>query len=169
MKTKLPLIAALYCGLCTVGSAFTLDFTSVPINTTIPPTLTIIVPGYGSVDFDAVVGSLVVDNQYASAPPVTTSPSLNFDTNDSVKITFVGAQPADIDFAWVGLSIGEQFTVTPQASPNEFIVTLANIGAGPIPAKNSGAGLYQINFIPEPSSSLLGVIGASMLLIRRRR
>ena len=168
MKTKLPLIASLYFGLCSIGSAFSLDFNLVPINTTVPPTLTINVPGYGSVDFEILAGSAVVDNKYASPPPTTTSPSLNFDTNESVKITFVGAQPEDIDFAFVGVSIGEQFTVTPQASPNEFVVTLANIGAGP-GATKAGAGLYQINFIPEPSSSILGVIGASMLLIRRRR
>lgn len=172
MKTKLSLIAAVYCGLSATGSAFTLDFVSVPTGTVIPPNLTIAVAGYGDVQFSQEGSSnLVVDNQYASAPPATTSPSLNFDANESVKITFLGAEPTDIDFAWVGVSIGETFNVAPQASPNEFIVTLVNIGSGPSPATNSGAGLYQINFnqVPEPSSALLGLVGATMLVIRRKR
>lgn len=170
MKTKTMLIAAVSCGLTAVSSAFTLDFTSVPVGTTIPPNLTINVPGYGDVRFSPVgTSELVVDNQYASAPPATTSPSLNFDAGDGVEITFLGLEPTDIDFAWVGASLGETF-IPAIVSSSEFVVTLTNLGTPPS-GSNSGAGLYQINFnqVPEPSSALLGVLGASMLIIRRKR
>ncbi len=170
MKTKLPLIAALYCGLCSVGSAFTLDFNSVPSGTNVPPTLIISVPGYGNVQFDPVgTAALVVDNSYENdGPGQTTSPSLNFDSTEQVKITFLGAQPINVEFDWVGLNAGEFFTASAGSTASEFIVTLNGTA---FEQQNNGAGLYQIGFqqVPEPSAALLGVIGASMLVLRRRR
>ena len=170
MKTKLPLIAATYCGLCAVGSAFTLDFLSVPTGTPIPPSLTINVPGYGDVRFDTIGNSiLIVDDRYENdSPGQTSSPSLNFDSGESVKVTFLGLEPIDVEFDWVGVNAGEFFIAAPGLSPNEFVITL---NGSTTPAANNGAGLYEIGFnqVPEPSASLLGVLGATMLLIRRKR
>lgn len=170
MKTQLSLIAALTCGLSATSSAFTLDFLSVPTGTTLPPTLTINVPGYGNVSFNPVSGSsLVVDDRHElDNPGITSSPSLNFDTGEGVILTFLGAQPTGIDFVFVGANVGEFFTPVQGASVNEFIITLNGAASEP---NKSGAGIYQIGFnqVPEPSASLLGVLGASLLVIRRRR
>ena len=171
MKTKLPLIAALCCGLSSVGSAFTLDFKSVPTGTTLPPSLLVFVTGYGNVQFDPIGNAaLIVDNRFENddAPVDSTSPSLNFDSTEQVKVTFLAAQPLDVNFSWVGVNAGEFFTATQGATLNEFIVTLN--GAALQPA-NNGAGLYQIGFnqVPEPSAALLGALGSALLVLRRRR
>lgn len=171
MKTtlKLPLVAAMYCGLSSVGSAFTLDFVSVPTGTITPPALTVSVPGYGDVRFEPVgTASLVVDNRYATPPPgIQTSPSLNFDMGEAVTVTFLGpsgpVDPASVRVGTVDVNIGEAFITTSTVSPNVYTVQL--LGSG------NGAGLYNIKFeqVPEPSAALLGVIGASFLVIRRKR
>ncbi|MGJ8645142.1 MAG: hypothetical protein ACSHX9_17200 [Luteolibacter sp.] len=168
MKTKLPLIAAICCGLSGIGSAFTLDFlgdegTVLKVGN---PPLTINVPGYGDVVF-SVSGAteLIVDNSYATPPPgVPTSPSLNFDMGESVTVTFTQAQviPTSVRMGTVDVNIGENFNTT-VVNSNEYLVTLSGGG--------NGAGLYNIKFdaVPEPSASLLGALGASLLIIRRRR
>jgi hypothetical protein len=167
MKTKLPLFAATYLSLCAVGSAFTLDFVSVPTGTGTPPTLTVSVPGYGTVQFDAIGPAiLVVDDRYATPLGVQTSPSLNFDGGESVKITFIGNDVINstIRMGTVDVNIDENFQTVLGGAPNEYVLTLVS-------STGNGAGLYNIKFdaIPEPSASLLGLIGASILVLRRRR
>ncbi len=170
MKTKLPLIAALTCGLSSVGSAFTLDFLG--DEGTMLPTdpLVVFVTGYGNVQFDAVgPATLIVDNRYENdGPGQTSSPSLNFDSGEQVKVTFLGAQPINVEFDWVGVNAGEFFTAAKGANDSEFFVTLNGAAFEPT---NSGAGLYQIGFdqVPEPSAALLGALGTALLVLRRRR
>ncbi|MEP2775231.1 MAG: PEP-CTERM sorting domain-containing protein [Luteolibacter sp.] len=164
MKTKLPLIAALCCGLSSVGSAFTLDFVGY-VGTSLPPNpLTIPIAGYGSVTFEAGNTSTLVINEVYKNDNGFGAPSLSFDQNEVVKVTFNGLQPLNVDFDFVGVSSGESFTV--QDDPfiqQAYLVTLQGSG--------DGAGIYQIswNQVPEPSTSLLGALGAAMLVIRRRR
>ncbi len=164
MKTKLPLIAALSLGLCCTGSAFTLDFVGL-IGTSLPPNpLTITIPGYGDVCFDAAKGSTLVVNDAYKNDNGFGAPSLSFDQNEAVKITFKGLQPLSVDFDFVGVSSGENFTVQPDLFTDQaFIVNLQGSG--------DGAGLYQIswNAVPEPASSLLGAMGCALLVLRRRR
>lgn len=165
MKTKLPLIAALYCGLCTAGSAFTLDFVGYEGILLPPNPLVIPIAGYGNVAFEAVAPSaLVVDNSFENDDPArSTSPSLSFDMGDKAKITFLGPTPLNVDFDYVGNNVGEYFETAQGANSKEFFVTLKGNG--------NGAGLYQVSFnaVPEPSASLLGAIGCCLLVLRRRR
>lgn len=164
MKTKLPLIAALCCGLSGIGSAFTLDFVGL-VGTTLPPNpLVIPIAGYGTVTFEAGANSALVINDAFLNDNGFGAPSLSFNANEVVRVTFDNLQPLNVDFDFVGVSAGEAFTVQDDPfTPQAFLVTLQ--GAG------DGAGIFQISFdqIPEPSSSLLGVLGATMLIIRRRR
>jgi hypothetical protein len=164
MKTKLPLIAALSCGLCATGSAFTLDFVGL-VGTSLPPNpLTINIPLYGDVVFEAANGStLVIDEKYKNDNGFG-APSLSFDQNEAVKITFKGLQPLNVDFDFVGVSSGESFTVQPDLFTDQaFLVNLQGSG--------DGAGIYQISWtaVPEPTSSLLGAMGCALLVLRRRR
>ncbi len=170
MKTHALIIASLSLALCGVGSAFTLGFESVALGTTVPGTLIINVSGYGDVQFDAVgAATFVIGNDYENdSPTQTTSPSLNFDSGEQVKVTFLGNDPTNVTFSFVGANAGEFFVTTAGANAKEFFIQLNGTAFEP---QNNGAGLYQIGFqqVPEPSAALLGVIGASMMVLRRRR
>ncbi|MFD2257763.1 PEP-CTERM sorting domain-containing protein [Luteolibacter algae] len=164
MKTKLPLIAALYCGLCTVSSAFTLDFNGYVGKSLPTDTISILIEGYGNVTFTAGNKStLIVDEKFKNDNGFG-APSLSFDEGDTVNVTFEGAQPLNVDFDYVGVSDGESFTTEEsQFASQTFTISLEGNG--------DGAGLYQIswNQVPEPSSALLGLLGSALLVIRRRR
>lgn len=160
MKIKLFIGSAMFVCLSSVGSAFSLDFTGL-VGTTLPPDpLVIFVPGYGNVTFESALSSnLIVE-------PVDGTPALAFDQGEAVRITFDGVDVTDISFGYAGVSISESFSVVPDIfDPNTFVATLNGTG--------NGAGITSITFngnaIPEPSSALLGVIGASLLVLRRRR
>ena len=166
MKTKLPLIAAIYCGLCASGSAFTLDFVGL-VGTSLPPNpLTITVPGYGNVEFAAASDSNLVVNEAYENDNGFGAPSLSFDEGEAAVVTFVGLTALNVDFDFVGVSPNEDFDVQPHPfTPNAYIVSLTG--------GEDGAGIYQISWdaqcIPEPSTSLLGALGATLLVLRRRR
>ena len=166
MKTKAPLIAALLCGLTAISNAFTLDFAAYE-GATIPPSpLVVPVPGYGNVTFEATIGSpLIVDDTHENDDG-TGSPSLNMDNGEIVKVSFTGLAPINVKFDFVGVSVGEYFTVQPDMfDPQAFIVTMNGPG--------NGAGIYAINWsqvqVPEPTSAMLGVIGGALFAFRRRR
>lgn len=166
MKMKLPLLAALVAGLPMASSAFTLDAVGYEGAELSLSPLSIFVPGYGFVIFEAVPGSaLVVDSAYENDNGFG-GPSLSFDQNDAVQITFGGLEPLDADFDFVGLSTGEIFDVQKDLfTPQTFLVTLQGGG--------DGAGLYAVSWetecIPEPSSAMLGLIGTAVFAFRRRR
>lgn len=91
---------------------------------------------------------------------------MNFTPSDSIKITFTGLQPVNLNLAFVGVSIGEVFTVQDDLfTPQAFLLTLQGTEG------SNGAGLYQVSWdaIPEPTTSLLGAMGLALLVIRRRR
>jgi hypothetical protein len=166
MKMKIASAMALFCGLTAVSNAFTLDFVGYE-GTTLPANpLVIFVPGYGDVRFDAANGStLVVDAAYQNDDG-SAAPSLSFGERDALKVTFLGAEPLKVDFDFVGVSAGENFTVQPALFETQsFLINLQGSG--------DGAGLYAISWqqqaVPEPSSALLGVLGTAALVLRRRR
>ena len=164
MKTKAPLIVVLALGMTAMVNAFTLDavgyegieLPSIPVSVS--------VPGYGDLVFEEQPGSaLEVDNTYLNDNG-TGGPSLNFKQGESLKITFVGPQPLNVDFEFTGVSVGEYFSVKQdQFTPQAYILTLNGEG--------DGAGLYAVSWkvVPEPTSALLGVLGGAVFAFRRRR
>ena len=171
MKMKIPLlIAALVVGMPMASSAFTLDAVGYEGGELSLNPVSVFVPGYGVLIFEAAVGTTLVVNSAFANDNGFGGPSLNFDQNEAVKITFNGAQPLNVDFDFVGVSAGESFEVqnltqSDLFTPQAFLVTLKG--------KGDGAGLYAISWntqcIPEPSSALLGLIGTAVFAFRRRR
>jgi len=164
MKTTIALAIACLCGSVAASKGFTLDFVGYE-GTTLPPNpLVINVPGYGDVRFDAANGStLQVDNAYQNDNG-SAAPSLSFDQGEAIQVTFLGAQPLNVDFDFVGVSAGESFTVQPDLFKSQsFIINLQGSG--------DGAGLYAISWtqVPEPTSAMLGVLGSALIVLRRRR
>jgi hypothetical protein len=164
MKLKSLLVAALFSATLTVGSAFTLDAVGYEGGTLENNPFSIFVPGYGELVFEAVNGSSLVVNSAYQNDNGFGGPSLSFDENEIVKVTFNGAEPLNVDFDFVGQSAGESFVIEKDLlTPQAFLVTLRGQG--------DGAGLYAMswNTVPEPSSAALGILGTAILVLRRRR
>ncbi len=159
MKTKLPLIAALYCGLSSVGSAFTLDFSGFAVNTPLP--LTVLVPGYGSVTYTSITGPAQSIQNFTPGP----AKAISFVSGNTISITFNGNAPVDVTQQYIGVNTGEAFLFNGGGAitPNDFTLQLVGTGAA--------AGLQSMTFeqVPEPSASLLGAVGGILLVLRRRR
>lgn len=164
MKHKLSLVAMLLGLSMSTGSSFTLDAVGYEGGIIDQNPLRIFVPGYGELIFEAAPGSeLVISSAYENDNGFG-GPSFNFDAGEAVKITFDGLEPLDLDFDFVGLSVGESFTIEKDLlTPQSFIVTLRGEG--------DGAGIYAVSWtvIPEPASAAMGLVGTMVLLLRRRR
>lgn len=164
MKMKTALVAALFGLFPVLGNAFTLDAVGYEGGILANSPVSILIPGYGELVFQANIGSsLVVDSAYRNDNGFG-GPSLNFDQNEAVKITFNGPEPLNVDFDFVGQSAGESFVIEKDLfTPQAFVVTLKGEG--------DGAGLYAMswNAVPEPSAAALGLVGSLLLLVRRRR
>lgn len=166
MKMKIPLIAALVAGLPMVSSGFTLDAVGYEGNEISLNPVSVTVPGYGELTFEAANGTTLVVNSAYENDNGFGGPSLSFNQNEAVKITFNGLEPLNVDFDFVGLSAGESFVVQKDLfTPQAFLVTLQGSG--------DGAGLYAISWtteiVPEPTSAMLGLIGTAVFAFRRRR
>lgn len=142
--------------------AFTLDFVGVNGANLPPSPLVISVFGYGEVSFAPGFGTsaLEVGNQYQNDAG-TVRTSLEMDANESIVVTFLGADPLNVDFDIIGLGVGESVGLV-QLSSTSFIVSAQG---------GDGAGLQSVSWgaVPEPSSALLGAAGALILTLRRRR
>lgn len=162
MKMKLLLVAALVAGLPVISSAFTLDAVGYEGDVLSLNPESVFIPGYGELIFEAAVGSaLVVNSAYQNGNGFG-GPSLNFDPNEAVKITFNSLEPLNVDFDFVGLSVGESFVVQKDLfTPQAFLVTF----------QGGGAGVYAVSWdvVPEPAAATLGLIGIALLILRRRR
>ncbi|RYG96814.1 MAG: hypothetical protein EON58_11195 [Alphaproteobacteria bacterium] len=166
MKMKTALVAAFVAGMPMVSSAFTLDAAGYSGAEVSLNPVSVFVPGYGELIFEAAPGSTLVVNSAYENDNGFGGPSLNFDQNESVKITFNGLEPLNVDFDFVGLSAGENFIVQKDLfTPQAYLITFQ--GAG------DGAGLYAISWntqcVPEPTSAMLGFFGAAVFAFRRRR
>jgi hypothetical protein len=164
MKMKLLLVAALVAGLPVISSAFTLDAVGYEGDVLSLNPESVFIPGYGELIFEAAVGSaLVVNSAYQNGNGFGGS-SLNFDPNEAVKITFNGLEPLNVDFDFVGLSVGESFVVQKDLfTPQAFLVTFQGGGAG--------AGVYAVSWdvVPEPAAATLVLMEIALLILRRRR
>ncbi len=164
MKIKTPLVAILSCMAISAARAFTLDAVGYEGTVLSGTPFTINVPGYGPVTFEAADGSsLVVNSAYLNDNGFG-APSLSFDQNEALKVTFGGPEPLNVDFDFVGVSAGENFVVQKELfTPQSFLVTLQGGG--------DGAGLYAVSWkaVPEPTSALLGIIGGMVFVLRHRR
>ena len=161
---KSLVFAVIYTGLCAVGSAFTLDFNSVALG---PAGSTFTVTGVT----DPVTGELYGDVQFSTSDSLDITAdfgfepdrNLTFDDGEQVTVTFLGAEPLNVDFDYIGVSANETFLSSTTPDPNVFTVQFISTA--------NNAGLFQISFdqVPEPSTSLLGAVAGSLLLLRRRR
>ena len=157
MKTKSFIAAAALICLPSVASAFSLDFTGVALGTTVPPQLVIAVPGYGNVFFD------VLDSSQLVIQTIDGQPSLAFGAGETLRIVFGGVIAENVAITTTGVDGGELFVLSNLPAVNAYNVVL--IGG------TDGAGLSTVSWtpIPEPSTALLGVLGTSLLVLRRRR
>lgn len=165
MKKHTALVASFAIASIASAGAFTLDAISYEGTTLDSTPVSVVIPGYGSLVFEALEGSIMpVDRQFENETG-SGAPSMSFDSGEVVKITFVGPEPLNVDFEFAGVGIGEYFTVDADlVTPQAFIVRLNG-------SPNAEAGITSMswNAVPEPSSALLGLIGTSMLVLRRRR
>jgi hypothetical protein len=166
MKMTNPLLVALAASIPAISSGFTLDAVGYGGSELSLNPVSVFVPGYGELIFEAAVGSALVVNSAYQNDNGFGGPSLNFDQNEAIKITFNGLEPLNVDFDFVGVSAGASFVVQKDLfTPQAFLVTLQGGG--------DGAGLYAISWnaqaIPEPTSALLGLIGTAVFVFRRRR
>lgn len=168
MKMKTPLVAALLAGMPAICGAFTLDAVGYGGSELSLNPHSVFVPGYGELIFEAAASSALVVNSAYENDNGFGGPSLNFDQDEAIKITFNGPSPVNVDFDFVGVSAGETFVVQKDLfTPQAFIVTLQGGG--------DGAGLYAVSWniqpdaVPEPTSAMLGMIGTAVFVLRRRR
>lgn len=163
MKLKATLaIAAL--ALAPGLHAFTLDFAS-SVGQTLPPSLVVNVPGYGDVSFTAGFNAVLGATSTLTVGTEHGLPALNFHNGDTVFVSFLGALPSNVSFSEIGIAAGSagDFIVL-QTGQSDFVISLQNAPEG---------GIYRAQFtadaVPEPASSMLGVLGLTGLAIRRRR
>jgi len=169
MKLK-ALLAVAMLALAPGLHAFTLDFASTALGS-IPSGLTVYVPDYGDVSFTAGYNSLLnATSNLEIGTDFFGARSLQFENGDTVIVTFLGDLPGNVEFEQVaittttGTGTDENFAILRPQS-HQFVITLQN--------SDNGAGIGAINFptsqVPEPSTTLLGVLGVTGLAIRRRR
>ena len=166
MKMKFPLVAGLMIGMQAISAAFTLDAVGYGGSELTTTPVSVSVAGYGELIFEAIEGSsLPVNSAYLNDNGFG-GPSISFDQGESIKITFVGSQPLNVNFDFVGVSAGESFLFQKDLINSQaYNITLQGEG--------DGAGLYAISWnteaVPEPTSALLGLMGGAFFAFRRRR
>lgn len=171
MKTSTLLIAAMSLAASAVSQAFTIDFNAlvVPSGTTITSAtpLTINVAGYGDVRFEVGGSDVVeVDNTHANDSGTVVN-SLEMDPGERILVTFLGPTALNVNFDVAGVNPGQDVVQVTQhviRTAEYQVSTIGNPGS-------DGAGLAAVSWtaVPEPSSALLGTLGAGMLILRRRR
>jgi hypothetical protein len=166
MKMKTPLVAAMLLTVVSSVQAFTLDAVGYEGGVLEQNPFSIFVPGYGEIVLEAALGSSLVVNSAYETERGFGAPTLSFDPAESVKITFNGAEPQNVRFVFVGLSVGESFVIERDLfTPQALNVTLQGRGEG------NGAGIYAMGWtvVPEPASATLALLGSMLLVLRRRR
>lgn len=165
MKTKFLTLIAL--GAATaISQAFTIDFNAleVPLGTTVTQAtpLTVTVAGYGDVKFEVANPDVLVVATNHQNDSGTFMNALELDAGETVLVTFLGPQALNVDFDIIGINAGESANPVPVGFGGDEY-QLDAIGG-------NGVGIAAISWtVPEPSSSLLVLVGAGSLILRRRR
>lgn len=174
MKMKSLLIAAMSLAAAAATQAFTIDFNGlvVPSGTSITSAtpLTINVAGYGDVKFQVAPGDAVQVGQVHANDSGTIKNSLEMDPGERIIVTFLGPQALNVNFDVVGINPGNPGQDAVQTTQHVIrtaeyqISTTGNVGS-------DGTGLAAVSWtaVPEPSTALLGGLGAGLLILRRRR
>ena len=139
MNRKFSLVAVLFGTAMSIANAFTLDPVGYDGGALLPNPFSVFVPGYGEIVFEAAPGTLLVVSSAYQNDSGFDAPSLGFDEKDSVKITFVAAEPLDLELV-------DQF-VGDEAEGKSW---------------NPGS-------VPEAAPAAIGLIGFMMWALRRRR
>jgi hypothetical protein len=163
MKIKTLLTATCLVAMTGIASAFTYNFTAQQIGAAgslangapIGAPIIVNVPGYGNVQIEATTGTLT----YQDAAIDT----IRFDGGEVMTITFLAGPvfntAESLSIGALNLNGSEAFSVGGSYPGNVFTISL-----------NTGeSGLTNVEFVPEPSSALLGILGASLMVFRRRR
>jgi len=160
------LIASL--AVTTAAHAFTIDFNALQVDhgTTVTSStpLTVNVAGYGQVKFEVTNPDvLIVETHHSNGAGQPLQNSLELDSDETVVVTFLGAAALNVDFDIIGIDGGESTEASYFAGSDDYRYTP---GVG-----TDGTGIARVtwNTVPEPSSSLLVLMGASSLILRRRR
>lgn len=156
-----------------MAQAFTIDFNSLlapdgsdltgaSVSSGSP--LVITVPGYGTVRFE-VGGTdvLNVDQNHSNDGGTTFQNSLELDAGERVLVTFVGPEAMNVNFDIIGLNSGEA------ANPVAVGITGDEYQLDAIGGDGVGIAAISWDAVPEPSSSLLILLGAGSLVLRRSR
>lgn len=163
MKFKFLTLAALSAGVVS-SSAFSLDFTGLDLDGSVTlsgdDNLIINVPGFGNVGFGVLekgVSAVVDDNLGV--------PAIEFDDTKTITINFFAGSPVEnVMVSFVGVQQGIEPTYVP----------VDNFGGTVAFGQGASGGIQSITFdrigpkIPEPSTAVLGLLGALALLRRRR-
>lgn len=181
MKLKLFTLIASAAAM-TAASAFTIDFNTLQVSDGTTTTgfsigtisggspQVVTVPGYGDVRFEVAPASsdvVQLGSSYSNDGGTTFQQSLEVDASEVVVVTFLGDEALNVDFDIIGISSGEN-TAPVKTGSQEYQY---NPGSGGPSSPGDGAGIAAISWtaVPEPSSSLLVLVGAGSLLLRRRR
>ena len=165
MKLKLLSIATLFVGLTSAG-AFSLDFTGLNLDgsTTFSGAdgqrLIIEVPGFGNVGF-----GVNPEGSTAQVVELDGVAAIEFDETRTITVDFfAGSDVENVVVSFVALNVGE-----------DPIYTAINSRSGEISTNQGTVGISGISFdriggpkVPEPSTAVLGLLGAVTLLRRRR-
>lgn len=183
MKVKLFTLLASASAM-TMAGAFTIDFNTLQVSdgvTTSGFTMSDVsagnpqlvnVPGYGNVRFEvgpATSDVLTVGSTYSNDGGTTFQQSLEIGADEKVIVTFLGVEALDVDFDIIGIGSGENSAPVKSFSTfNEYEYFPGDAGPG---TSGDGTGIAAISWttVPEPSSSLLVLVGAGSLMLRRRR
>ncbi len=171
MKIKSLLIATMSLAATAVSQAFTIDFNALalPSGTSISSVTpqAINVAGYGLVLFEVPAPDVVQVGQVHANDSGTIKNSLEMDPGERIRVTFLGPKALNVNFDVAGINPGFDAVAISNIGDNPQKFQLDMIGN----PGSDGAGLAAVSWtaVPEPSSALLGGLGAGLLILRRRR
>ena len=185
LKTTLIAVLSLACTAISNAGSFSINFDTgvvFPGGTNIPAGFTqldqgaplvVTVNGYGTVKFENIGTnqSIFVNGNNAAFGGVPQQ-NLNFEINDKIRVTFAGAaleSGPDWFTAGESSSLGVQDNLIEKPEGLSGLVHTVTYDGTQVQAGGAGITSVQWTVIPEPSSSALGALGMSMILLRRRR